>query len=402
MIMEKARLPIKAGVDSKILQRAIANVRAIFSEEDNFPVFHSSAHIKECAEVADKLADAYDLPAEEKEPLLLAVWFFFSGIKANPKNYEQESRRLAEEFLTENNYDLAKTKEVIELIPGRPTSTSSLKSQLLHDALVSFKGRKRFFRKMELLRVEREMLFSKTYTDYDWSRIVYKQLVNCTFFTDAAKQAYQKRKIKNTRKQRDRINKAHKVTTRKKTGKEFGRGVDTLYRANYNNHISLSSIADGKANMMISINTIILSVIVTLSGAGFTFSGTFMVDHLRFTVPIFILLIGALVSVIFAVLSARPKVTAHDLDMKQVESNKSSLLYFGNYLQVSLEQYVDHLTGLKRDQQRLYDSMSVDLYYLGKVLQVKYKMLSWSYNTFMTALVLGVITFSIIFFYTNL
>ncbi|MCG8387038.1 MAG: hypothetical protein MJA30_15940 [Cytophagales bacterium] len=51
---------------------AIANVHTLFSEEDNFPVFHSSAHIKECAEVADKLATAYELPAEEIGFLFLA------------------------------------------------------------------------------------------------------------------------------------------------------------------------------------------------------------------------------------------------------------------------------------------------------------------------------------------
>ncbi|MEM7108674.1 MAG: Pycsar system effector family protein [Bacteroidota bacterium] len=401
-LTDKKHLRIDPMLDSAILSQAILTVKKVFKKGDNHPLFHSYSHIKECAAVVRGLVEDYDFNAEELEILLLANWFYFAGMKTDAKKFKRESLKFASHFFEVENYSQDRADKVLNLLVEDPSSTSSLSSQLLHDALISFKGRKRFFRKMELLRVEREMLFGKTYTDHQWEKIAYNRLVNCTFFTDAAKRKYQKRKAKNIRKQRGRINKAHKITTREKTGKEFGRGVDTLYRANYNNHISLSSIADGKANMMISINTIILSVIVTLSGAGFTFSGTFMVDHLRFTVPIFILLVGALVSVIFAILSARPKVTSHHMDMSAVEEGKSSLLFFGNYLQVSLSQYVNHLTELKRNQQKLYDSMSVDMYFLGKVLQTKYRMLSWSYNVFMVALAISVVAFSFIFFYTNL
>lgn len=254
---------------------------------------------------------------------------------------------------------------------------------------------------MELLRVERETLMHKKYTDHTWEKIAFNHLVNCSFYTKEAKKSYQKRKIKNIKKQRELISKALKKTVRKKTGKEFGRGVDTLYRSNYNNHINLSSIADGKANMMISINTIILSVIVTLSGAGFTFSGTFSVDHLRYTIPIIILLIGSLTSVIFAIMSARPKVTNNTVDMQDVHDGKSSLLFFGNFIQVDLNTYVNHLGSLKKDQQKLYDSMSIDMYHLGIILQKKYQLLTYSYNAFMISVSISVIAFIYIFFHTN-
>lgn len=399
--MNKARLPIRYSLDSTILNESIEYVQSLFSVKEQFPIFHNLQYINESAEVAVKLMAKYEQDESENEILLLAIWFYLSGFNFNPKKFKQESIRLCNEFLESKKYPKEKISKVVNLIKKPFSSTNSLNSQILHDAFISYKGRKRFFRKQELLRIERESLYNKKYTDHDWSRIVYAQLVNCVFFTDAAKNLYQKRKTRNTTKQRAKINKARKTTTRKKTGKEFGRGVDTLYRASYNNHINLSAIADGKANMMISINTIILSVIVTMTGARFTLSDVFFTEYLRFTIPILILLIGALISVIFAILSARPKVTEQKIDVRQAEKGHSSLLFFGNFIQVSLEEYVNHLSTLKVSEQHLYDSMSIDMYFLGKVLKKKYGLLTWSYNCFMFGIVLSVITFLVIFFQTS-
>lgn len=395
--MNKARLPITYSLDSSILNESVDYIQILFSEKDEFPMFHSLQYIKESAEVAIKLAKKYKQSETETEILLLAIWFYISGFKINPKKFKQESVNICKIFLTEKKYPEKKIAEVLDLLEKPFSSTNALNSQILHDALISYKGRKRFFRKQELLRIERENLFNKTYTDHAWSKIVYALLIKCTFFTDAARVKYHKRKIQNISKQRAKINKARKTTKRKKTGKEFGRGVDTLYRTSYSNHIKLSAIADGKANMMISINTIILSVIITFTGARFTLNDVFVTEYLHFTIPIAILLIGALISAIFAILSARPKVTEQKINIEKSEKSKSSLLFFGNFLQVSLKEYVNHLSQLKVSEQHLYDSMSIDMYFLGKILKKKFDLLTWSYNCFMFGIILSVVVFFFIF-----
>lgn len=386
----------------KILEEDLpAHVYKIMINKDNTPLFHNYDHIKELCEVASDLLKNFDLDATDEANLYLALWFYHSGFSVRSKNFSEESVSLARKFMEAKSFPIKQIKSVENLISSNVNSKSPLIEKILHDVLVSYKGRKRFFRLMELLRVERETLLNKTYTDHMWEKIAFNHLVNCNFYTKQAKKAFQKRKIKNIKNQRNLINKAQKTTIRKKTGKEFGRGVDTLYRSNYNNHISLSSIADGKANMMISINTIILSVIVTLSGAGFTFSGSFSVDHLRYTIPIMVLLLGSLTSVIFAIISARPKVTNHTIEMKDVYEGRSSLLFFGNFIQVDLSTYVNHLSNLKKDQKKLYDSMSIDMYHLGKILQKKYRLLTFSYNAFMVSVSISVLVFIYIFLHTN-
>jgi predicted metal-dependent HD superfamily phosphohydrolase len=366
-------------------------------------LFHNHMHTMDVVKAADELADKNSLSGEDKELLVLAAWFHDSGLIDNYEEHEEASARRAEDFLKDRNYPAEKIEKVKALIISTSSENppKNLQEEVLHDADIAHIGKKGFFRKGELLRVETENFLNKSYTELEWQKNQYDFLINNDFITQPAKESYEKRRSQNIKKQRNNIHKARKVTTRKKTGKDFGRGIDTLYRANYRNHINLSAIADGKANMMISINTIILSVIVTLSGASLSLSEGMSIANLRFIMPILILLLGCLASVVFAIISARPKVTEKEIDMEEVKNNKTSILYFGNFLRIPKEDFVMHLRQLKQDQKLLYDSMSMDLYSLGHVLKEKYRLLKISYNLFMVGLVASVLTFIFIFFYTT-
>lgn len=392
------------NVSEQILPEAENYINDLFKEKlSNRYLFHNYKHTTDVVQATKKLAEESEIEEEEKELMLIAAWFHDAGLVDTYEGHEKASANLAEDFLKENNYSEPQIEEVKRLILSTNPEhvPKDLPEEILHDADISHIGKKGFFRKGELLRVETEHFTNKTFSELSWQKDQYDFLINHDFITQAAKEKYEKRRAKNIKKQRSNIHKARKVTTRKKTGKDFGRGIDTLYRANYRNHINLSAIADGKANMMISINTIILSVIVTLSGASLSLSDGFTVANIRFIIPILILLLGCLSSVVFAIISARPKVTEKEIDMEEVKKNKASVLYFGNFLRIPQDEFVMHLRQLKQDQKLLYDSMSMDLYNLGIVLKEKYRLLKVSYNLFMVGLVASVLTFISIFFYTN-
>lgn len=394
----------KEKATPKILKEASDHINILFKEKlTQRHLFHNYTHTLDVVSATEKLADDSAVSDEEKEMLLIAAWFHDAGMVDDYDNHEEESARRAEEFLKEHKYPAKKIKQIKDLITStkKEYKPQTFLQEILHDADLSHIGKKGFFRKGELYRVEIEHFKNKTFSELEWQKAQYDFLINHDFITQAAKENYEKRRAKNIKKQRSNIHKARKVTTRKKTGKDFGRGIDTLYRANYRNHINLSAIADGKANMMISINTIILSVIVTLSGASLSVSGKLSIENLRFIMPILILLLGCLGSVVFAIISARPKVTEKEIDMKEVKNNKTSILYFGNFLRIPQDDFVMHLRQLKQDQKLLYDSMSMDLYSLGLVLKEKYRLLKISYNLFMVGIVASVLTFIFIFFYTN-
>jgi len=366
--------------------------------------FHQYAHFKEVAKTAKKIAKKSNLDEEQTEILLLANWFRYSGITQQYENYHKISARMAAEFLTAKEYPVEKIKQVSNLILG--TALESRPSEKLagitYDASVAYMGKKGFTRDSNSLWVELEEVYKQEIKSKTWAQQEYDKLVKVQFYTEYANEKYQDRLADNLQHQRKLIEKAKKASIRKRTGKEFGRGIDTLYRTSYRNHINLSSIADGKANMMISINTIILSAIVTLMATGMSFSGAFSIEEFQFMVPIIILLVTVLISAIFAVLSARPKVTENSITSEDILSRKKSVLFFGNFITMRKQEFVESLDMLKRNQALLYDNMAIDMYFLGHVLDRKYRLIKHSYNIFMGGLILCVLSFIFLLIYSQL
>ncbi|MEM1054665.1 MAG: Pycsar system effector family protein [Bacteroidota bacterium] len=164
------------------------------------------------------------------------------------------------------------------------------------------------------------------------------------------------------------------------------RGVETMFRTAYRVNMDLSSLADAKANIMISINGLIISILI-----GGISSRVDSNPYLL--IPATIFLIGCLVSIIFAVLAARPRVQTQNVTLEQVRNRSANLLFFGNFAHLRRDEFVEGMRELMVDSRGLYESMMLDIYGVGSVLQKKYTLLRWSYTLFMIALVLGVIGF---------
>ena len=170
----------------------------------------------------------------------------------------------------------------------------------------------------------------------------------------------------------------------------IGRGVETMYRTTYNTHNNLSALADHKANLMLSINTIVISI--TLSA---------LVPKLRespqLIFPTVVLLAVCLTAIVFATLSTRPKVTQGEVTLDDIRQKRSNLLFFGNFHNMKLDDFQWGMIEMIKDTDFQYSSMTRDLYFLGKVLAIKYKYLTYCYNIFMYGLIVSVILFAIAF-----
>ncbi|MEM9856027.1 MAG: Pycsar system effector family protein [Bacteroidota bacterium] len=390
---------------SSLIQEAQCYVKDLFKEKGSDQLlFHNYRHVKDVADMVTELGMEAKIKTSDLEALELAAWFHDVGYIEGRVDHEARSAKIASEFLRKHDYSPEGIKLVNRLIKSTDVKVEpqGQLEEILHDADLYHLGKKRFFRRGELLRAEIETTENKNFTELDWERKQYNFLINHPFLTVEAQKLLGRRRIKNIKKQRENIVSAKKITRRLQTGKDLGRGIDTLYRSTYRNHINFSSIADGKANMMISINTILISVIVTLSGASFSVLQDFKLASYRFTIPILVLLLGSLISVFFAVMSARPKVTEKNVSKKKVKKRDVSLLFFGNFLEISQENFIDHLSELKNNQKELYDSMSMDIYDLGIVLKEKYRLLSISYTAFISGITLCVLGFLAIFLVTNM
>lgn len=378
-----------------LLESAESRVRRLMREERSPEyLFHNLTRILEWVELSHEFAEEMDLTDEEREVLLLATWFMATGYEKEDEAPWKNAARIARNFLEEKSVDksTAGAVEALILSTGPEKEPESKLEKILHDVRWSWLGRKRFFGLSNLLRMEKENLRGESLSSYEWRQKARDMLVNTSYLTAYGRDKFLSRKIKNIAKQRKKLEKAKKKKIRQKTGKEFGRGVDTVYRVTFRNHINLSRIADGKANMIISINTVVLSVLITAGTASFTSSwNETLRQNWHLLLPVVVLMLTSLTAVVFAVLSALPKVSSYSFSEEDLEEHRISLLYFGNFLQLNEKKFVDYLRDLKKDQEILYDDLSRDLYNLGKVLRKKYRLLTIAYRVFVGGLALSMI-----------
>jgi len=164
------------------------------------------------------------------------------------------------------------------------------------------------------------------------------------------------------------------------------RGIETMFRVTSKNHLQLSAMADNKANIIISINAIILSIVISLLIRRFEES-----PHLIF--PTAILVVVCLTTIFLATISTRPKVNYYTMTKEDIKNKTGNLLFFGNFMNMSLDDYQWGMNELMKDKDYLYSSLTKDIYFAGIVLGRKYKYLRLAYNVFMYGLMVSTLAF---------
>ena len=182
--------------------------------------------------------------------------------------------------------------------------------------------------------------------------------------------------------------KARKKEQSKKLKKALGtaRGIETMFRSAYRVQMDLTSLADNKANMMISINGIIISIIIA-SVAPKLDANPWL------GIPTTVFLLGTMVSIIFAIVAARPRVSSTPITLDDLRHSEGNILFFGNFANMQESEFLEGMTELVGDKTIVYESMIRNIYGLGAVLNKKFALLRVAYTSFMVALVLGVTSF---------
>jgi len=164
------------------------------------------------------------------------------------------------------------------------------------------------------------------------------------------------------------------------------KGIETMFRITSHNNQRLSDMADKKAHILITVNSIILSAIISLVLRKLD-------EHSFLMYPTFILLAVCLASIVVSILATRPAIpngtfTPNDLDTKGV-----NLLFFGNFYKMSLDDYASGMFRVMDDKDFLYQTLIRDVYGQGTVLGKKYQLLRLAYSIFMFGLIVAVVAF---------
>ncbi len=365
--------------------------------------YHNFNHTLGVVDAVNTLSDSENLNPSDKEMLLIAAWFHDTGYIKGCANHEDLSSVIAADFLKEKG----KSDDYIKKVSGLIKATmkdfvpQTLFEKIIKDADYYHLFSEDYALACEFLRTEWENTEQKSFTDKDWAIENRDFLVNKHhFYTDYALKNWQPLKEKNINKLQKKIKKIE-VEAKEKLEKEIkkrekeekpDRGIDTLFRITLNNHTRLSGIADSKANILLSVNAIIISIALST-----IIPKLDSPKNAHLVIPVFVMLISSVITIVFAILSTRPKVTKGVFTKQDIEDKKVNLLFFGNFYKMPLQDYEWAMNEMMKDREYLYNSMIKDLYFLGLVLEKKYRLLRIAYNLFMIGIVLSVIAFVIAF-----
>lgn len=380
------------SIYKEIRKEAYTHVLELFTKScEPSLLYHSFQHTDETIRDCKKILEEEPGVEVDHDLILLAAIFHDTGYLEKYEGHEDVSCRIAEEFLREKGMSEKNIATVKELILSTRSGVvpQNKAEEVLHDADYANITKKDFFERALLLRREWELKLNRCYTDLEWEKLQLNFLETHRFYTVYGQKKLEPGKAHNILKVKELIQKLESKGEKRQSEPRPSRGIETMFRSIYRNHIGLSAIADRKANMMISINTIIISVIMSFIGSGYTFARARYMADMRFTIPLILLLLTSLVSVIFAILSARP-------NLREKEDSKESMLFFGTFARMEVDDFVSDMNRLMKAPQNLYNSMSVDIYNLGAVLKKKYMLLRVSYASFLVGLIITVACFLII------
>jgi predicted metal-dependent HD superfamily phosphohydrolase len=383
--------------------------------------YHDVQHTLDVVAAVQEIGKSFELGDNELELIVLAAWFHDTGYDKGALNHEERSAKYAEDYLKKYSYSPEKIKVVqgCILATKMPHTPETLLQRIICDADLSHLGQNVYWDRCSRVRQELTLTKSSIMSELEWIDFELNFINQHKYQTTVADHLYGKRKQKHIRqlqKQRWRLN-PHEVITveemairderkrqRKKAKKKntenganqdmgvkqinLGRGVETMYRTTYRTHVNLSSIADNKANIMLSINAIVISIVISTLLPQ-------VIGNSKLFAPTILLLLVCLLSIIFATLSTRPKITEGKSTIEDIKQKRSNLLFFGNFYNMKLDEFHWGMTEMIKDPDFVYSSMTRDLYFLGIVLAKKYRYLRICYGIFMYGLVLAVVAFAL-------
>ena len=377
--------------------------------QNNLPegcVYHNIDHTLNVVESAKLIGEHNGLSKEDMDILLLAAWFHDTGMVSVYIGHEEKSIEIFKNYIIKEQFPVEKIEKVAQLIKATkvPQNPINLLEKIICDADISHIGQKGFQSRAKLLRQEWEIVLDKKFTDIEWLNSNIEFLTNHKFNTEYAQVIFEEQRLVNLEKLKKKLIKekmelensnnilAGNIEKQKQLkSKQAERGIETMFRNTIRTHVEFSGLADNKANIMISINTLILTALVAVMARKLD-------SNPQLIIPTAILALVSLVTLIFAIMVTRPKITSGTFTHDDIKEKRVNLLFFGNFFNMNLKDFEWGMTEMMGDKDFLYGSMIKDFYYLGQVLGQKYRYLRICYNIFMYGLIISILAFAIAVF----
>ena len=293
-------------------------------------IYHNFSHALRIKKYADTIGKQTGLTADEMNILRICALFHGAGYVNSYEQYNEESMLIASAYLAGQGLDQQTTGHVSDIIRAlkQPQDPKDKIAEVLCDADMMYIATENAIEQIDLLYEETAMLKPNFKKRLAFEKQCIHSFTTHTYFTEYGKTVLQPIKEAAVRRLADRQQRRKLLEKKKeslaKKGITYSRGVDTMFRVTARNQINLNSIADNKSNILISVNAIIISIIITMLAGNI---GNMSQD----IVPILVFLIICLVTIIIAIMSTRPnlvnnKFTKEDIKNKSVDLTFSGIL----------------------------------------------------------------------------
>ena len=382
------------------------------SESKNLP-YHNFSHTSFVVSKAVEIARHYELNERDLFIVEAAAWFHDWGyLNGTRHDHELRSAVIAETFLLTKDVDVATILQIRNCILATriPQQPHNLLEQIVCDADLFHLGSDNFNAFNKKMKKESELHSGKKMSKDKWRSGTLNLLVSHQYHTDYAKKLLDKTKQENLNSMKHKVtdgkpgetimekpastltnitpDKPADKNKEKEKEKRPDRGIETMFRITSNNHQRLSDMADNKAHIMITTTSIILSILLSILIRK-------LEDNHYLIIPVILLLAVCVVTMVFSILATRPALPPGRFSRQDIAEKKTNLLFFGNFYNMSYEEYNEGMEAMMNDRDFLYGSLTRDVYSQGIVLGRKYRLLRMGYNVFMYGIICSVLAFLI-------
>lgn len=349
--------------------------------------YHNLNHTLSVRNAALQIASVSGVNAEEQEIIELACLLHDVGITEVYQNHEAASARIGGIFLRAKGFpeDKVKLVEACIEVTNPSARPEGLLQEIVRDADYGHLGSDNYSDQLENLRQEWKAVLGRWDEDKDWYQLNLDFVKNHEYYTPAAKMMFVAMKELNRKKLKKWAKEGRKLANdspARRVSIVENRSSQMMFKTALRNHMDLSSLADNKANIMISINSGIIALAMSVLVQNN--------NHSEYLVPIIMILATCLPSMIFAALATVPMKMKGHTDMSNIKSGRSNLFFFGNFYNMNYEDYKLGIQEVTSKEENLEDSIMRDLFFLGKSLGRKYRQLRICYIIFTIGIVISV------------
>lgn len=382
------------------------HVQSVFeSRRDKSLLYHNLAHTQNVVKAASRIGRHYQLNEKDHFIVTTAAWFHDIGYLDDYEHHELKGAELAASYLRKQGINEEITQAVSNCILATrmPQSATTILEEIVCDSDMFQLGSDEFTENNKLLRKEVEIKKGVAINKEEWRKNTIHFLETHRYFTDFCrslldakkKEILERLKLKASESKSPLLNPEVATTQlppdvpgprKREKSDRPDRGIETMFRITSGNNQRLSDMADNKAQIMITVNSIILSAIISLLLRK-------LEENSFLQWPTFLMLATSVLTIIFSILATRPNLPPGTFTQQDIDDKKVNLLFFGNFFRMNLDDYTSGMLQVMEDRNFLYRTLIKDVYSQGVVLGRKYKLLRISYNIFMYGLVASVIAF---------